>query len=416
MKNVYDIKKDKNLNFILPKKKNLDNSKQYMPERKIAIIIHLHYLDTIRKYIKYIENIPLDMDMFFTFSDSRIKEILLQTKVGRRNNYKFIEKQNRGRDISAFLVACRKNIINYEYICFVHDKKEKKQIYKEDTEKWIQCLWENMLGSTEYIENIITTFYENPQLGLLVPPTPLSAHFSMAITNTWSTNFPIAELLVDKMHLNCNLDYSKPPITIGTVYWARVQALRKLFDIEWKYEDFDEEPLEENGTISHAIERIFAYVAQDTGFETGWVMTDEYAGERFEYIYQSLQKAFEKLGESLDIRCIEELYGYERKSQELMVFINKYKKIYIYGAGMLGKSCLFMINKEQKVPDAFIVSDINQNQKEIQGIAVCSLEQIELNEYCGVIIGVGKKYQNEVLEKIKERNPNFSNIYFYRKY
>ena len=55
MKNVYDIKKDKNLNFILPKKKNLDNSKQYMPERKIAIIIHLHYLDTIRKYIKYIE-------------------------------------------------------------------------------------------------------------------------------------------------------------------------------------------------------------------------------------------------------------------------------------------------------------------------------------------------------------------------
>ena len=160
MKNVYDIKKDKNLNFILPKKKNLDNSKQYMPERKIAIIIHLHYLDTIRKYIKYIENIPLDMDVFFTFSDSRIKEILLQTKVGRRNNYKFIEKQNRGRDISAFLVACRKNIINYEYICFVHDKKEKKQIYKEDTEKWIQCLWENMLGSTEYIENIITTFYE----------------------------------------------------------------------------------------------------------------------------------------------------------------------------------------------------------------------------------------------------------------
>lgn len=31
--------------------------------------------------------------------------------------------QNRGRDVSALLVATKKFIMNYDYVCFMHDKK-----------------------------------------------------------------------------------------------------------------------------------------------------------------------------------------------------------------------------------------------------------------------------------------------------
>ena len=59
-------------------------------------------------------------------------------------------------------------------------------------------------------------------------------------------------------------------MAVGTVYWSRVDALRKLFEYEWKYEDFDMEPLAEDGTLSHAIERILEFVARDAGYESKW--------------------------------------------------------------------------------------------------------------------------------------------------
>lgn len=415
MKNVYDIKYEKNLNFILPQKERLKNADLHILKQKVAVIIHLYYIDTIEDYFKYIEAIPSDIDIFFTVSDYHVKELLVQA-FGKKNNCKIIEKQNRGRDISSLLVACREHILKYEYVCFIHDKKERSYFYKKDTENWIQCLWENMLGGTEYIENIIATLYENLELGLLAPPSPLSEHCAIAYVNSWYDNFDRVKLLASEMNLNCNLDYAKPPITLGTAFWAKTSALEKLFEIEWKYEDFDEEPLKIDGTISHAIERIFAYVVQDAGFETGWVMTDKYAGERLEYMERSMRKAFERLNESLGVSYIAELDSYEKRLQEMLKFIHKYKQFYIYGAGTIGKSCFLMLKNEQKTPEAFLVSDIEGNAGEIQGIPVYSLEQIELHKDCGVIIGVAAKYQNDILVRIKERYPDFSNIYIYDRY
>ena len=63
----------------------------------------------------------------------------------------------------------------------------------------------------------------------------------------------------------------------GSCFWFRTDALRKLFKYDWKYEDFPEEPLPIDGTISHAIERCYAYVAQDAGYYSAIVMCDEYA-------------------------------------------------------------------------------------------------------------------------------------------
>ena len=272
-----------------------------------------------------------------------------------------------------------------------------------------------MIGSTEYIGNILMTFHKNPILGLLVPPFPLAEHFQTFYTDPWCGDYVITKELMKRMGLNADLDDSKPPITLGTVFWARVPALKKLFEIEWKYEDFDEEPRKDDGTISHAVERILAYVAQDAGYETGWVITDQYAGEHLEYMQDILLKAFDRLNLSLGISWIAELENYEERSQQLRKFVNRYEHVYIYGAGSRGKSCLLMLRDMQIIPDAFLVSDRKQNPKDILGIPIYSLSEIDLNERCGIIVGVGEQYQTEVLQMIKERSPGFSNLYLYRK-
>ena len=49
------------------------------------------------------------------------------------------------------------------------------------------------------------------------------------------------------------------------------------FDFGWKYEDFQKEPYKIDGTISHAIERLYCIVAQDEGYFSATVMSDDYA-------------------------------------------------------------------------------------------------------------------------------------------
>lgn len=412
MNNVFDIKQNKNLNYILPLDQSLEI--HLNKKAKVAIVIHLYYLEGVERYFRYVESLPSYIDVFFTVSDGLMREKISEIYNYEEKNVIIIEKQNRGRDISALLVACRKEILKYDYLCFLHDKREKRSEEKRDVEKWIQCLWENMIGSQIYIENIIKLFEKNSKLGLLVPPFPLSEHFATAYTNTWGNNFLLTKSLAERMGLECDLDSTKPPITLGTVFWTKVSALRKLFEIEWDYKDFDEEPLRDDGTISHAVERILAYVAQDAGYDTGWVMTDHYAGVWMEYMQTILSHAFNRLNTSLGIWHIAELISYENRLKEMLIFIDKYKNFYIYGAGNYGKKCLLMLKSASQNPVAFIVSAREESNREFAGVPVLSLSEIELSESIGIIIAVGKRYQNEVLDMINSKRFGFTNIYIYK--
>lgn len=416
MENVYDIKIEKNLNFILPINSVKETGIISIEGQKILIIVHLHYPDTIPDYLLFLEKIPSFINVIITVSDEKVKEILLSAKTMKsRKKWKIVEKQNRGRDVSAILVSCRKEILKYDYVCFLHDKREKRNEYKNDIKIWIRCLWENMIGSTEYIENIISLFIKTPDLGLLVPPFPVSEHFSMFYSDVWGSNYSIVEKLASKMELNCNLSIEKQPLTLGTVFWAKVPALKKLFEIDWKYEDFDEEPLKNDGTISHSIERILAYVAQDAGFNTGWVMTDRYAGELIEYTQDILRESFYRLDTNLGILKVSELRSFDIRLKGLFEFINKYEEFYIFGAGELGHRCLAMIRTRMKTPTAFLVSDIHCNSRSIDGIPVKELAEVKLEEKTGMIIALGDRYKEEALNLIRKIHPDFYNIYIYVK-
>ena len=56
MKNLFDIKKENNLNFILPLEYRF--SKDENIAENILIVIHLFYESRVEGYLKYIENIP----------------------------------------------------------------------------------------------------------------------------------------------------------------------------------------------------------------------------------------------------------------------------------------------------------------------------------------------------------------------
>ena len=274
MKNVYDIKFEKNLNFILPKNDIL--SGELIP-KKILVVLHLHYPELVDRCMKYVESIPDFCDVAITSSNEEVLN-LLREKKNQSRLYDVVQKDNRGRDISAFLVALREKILQYEVVCFTHDKKGKTEEKIAAASEFMYCLWENTLASRDYIFNVLLTLQRNQNLGLLLPPEVIHPDFMPFIYDIWGPNFENLEKLVRDLNLNCDITYDKRPLSVGTAFWAKTKALTPLFEKEWRYEDFPQEPMGNDGTISHAIERVFAYVAQSEGYETGIVMTDWYAG------------------------------------------------------------------------------------------------------------------------------------------
>ena len=53
---------------------------------------------------------------------------------------------------------------------------------------------------------------------------------------------------------------------IGTMFWARVDALRPLFELKISRDEYPEEPVPDDGTILHALERLLPFVAQHVGY------------------------------------------------------------------------------------------------------------------------------------------------------
>ena len=83
--------------------------------------------------------------------------------------------------------------------------------------------------------------------------------------------------MAEKLGLKVDIAEDKWPLALGMAFWCRRDALAPLFDYPWTYDDFPPEPVPEDSTLLHALERIFPFVAQHQGYLSGWVMTDEYA-------------------------------------------------------------------------------------------------------------------------------------------
>ncbi|WP_139904173.1 rhamnan synthesis F family protein [Clostridium thermarum] len=403
------------LSCILPADYSIDSYYERILTKRIAVVMHMHYFDTFDKYKQYIDNIPKEIHIYFTTSNNEIRK-KIELFLEHRKNCMIIEKNNRGRDISSFLVACRKEILKYEYVCFLHDKREKDPSMKKDIDRWIYSQWENMLGTSTYIYNVLSYFDKNSQIGLLLPPIPIGEHLSFLYRNNWYNNYDNTIKLAKRLDLHCNVNKEISPMALGTVYWARVDALKKLLEYEWKYEDFDAEPLADDGTISHAIERILEYVAKDAGYESKWVMTDRYAQERLGDFTNVLSKAFERLRKSLGLRNIYDLDRFDYKALELKEICQNYKKVYIYGAGIFGRDCLHFMKAIDVRIDAFIVTNMAGNESEIENISVYSLNEIEFDNETIVIVAVKKEYQEEIFKKLKENGLPTSAICNWRQY
>lgn len=283
--NIADIARAMHLDYVLPSRSH--NPRQH-PVIKSAFIYHVYFMDLLDETFHYLESVPPSTDIYVTSSNQKIPQIKKYAEEhGFSHDIHYIPVKNRGRDVSALLVAACDVVLNggYEVIGFAHDKKSSQNQenghHGTETQGFSYKLMENTLGSREYVENILTLFTDNPRLGLLCPPPPYHAlYFAHTLPLDWGPNFENTKKLIeDTLGLRVPLDPAKPTMSaMGSCYWFRVNALKPLFEHGWAYEDFlPEGVMGADGSISHAIERANGFVAQSQGYYPAWVLSDRYA-------------------------------------------------------------------------------------------------------------------------------------------
>lgn len=393
MKNIYDIRKSECLLFILSSSK-LDGSFGKLLQKKCAIFVNLYYRSTVERYMKYLNRIPCDIDIYIYSSNEDIleKARILQ----KRHNIQYQLKENRGRDISTLLVAVGKTIRKYEYICFLHDKTANAEYLETDVDVWIDNLWGNTIGSSQYIEQVLKLFEKDDSLGLLVPPEAYGTFIAHWYGDTWLSDYSLCESLARDLKLNTDITEDKMPFTIGTVFWAKTRALKKLFEKKWNYDDFPKETMPIDGTISHAIERIFGYVAQDAGYKTGTIMSNRYASWLLLSAQEHMRTMFYQLQKREKVYNMAQIINLDEREEKLEDFCSQYNTIYIYGAGSYGRSLYHFVKDRGWRIEGFVVSTQKRAFPTVESLKVWELQELDPYENLGIIIGVSYEYRNEV--------------------
>ncbi len=226
-----------------------------------ALHLHIFYPDLTEEMLRSLNaNHRTRPDVFVTVSsDEGLREITETAAKLCITIKDVMVVPNRGRDVGPLLTLLGRRLIeDYEIVGHLHAKRSSLSPEPSGADWRIFCV-ENLLGGRHaMMDLILDRFTRNPKLGIVFPCDPNIVG--------WTINRPAAEVLLERMDIAANLpeDFFFP---VGTMFWARTDALAPLLELDLGWNDYPPEPLPNDGTILHAIERLFPVVAQHRGFE-----------------------------------------------------------------------------------------------------------------------------------------------------
>lgn len=269
----FDVKNKYGLEYILP-----HNSMVVNKRRNAVLLVHLFYEDLFVKLVPKLLNVPVWIHIIITTNSySKKTKIIEICKENKIRNYEIDIVLSKGREWSAFLIGVKEKLLKYDYIGFIHDKKSSQLFYSTVGESFNDFLWNNMIDNEAYIESIFEQFDSDDNLGILSPEIVYHGEYWCHYSDFWTICFDGTRELAKRIGIDDTKINHDPIITIGSCFWARKNALKKLLEYNFVYNDFQEEPIPIDGALNHFLERIIAYVARDAGYYTGSIINQEYA-------------------------------------------------------------------------------------------------------------------------------------------
>lgn len=284
-KNLTHIWNQLQLEYVIP---NNVLEKEYTYTKPIAVILHIFYDDQVERIAKYCENFPDNTDFYITTVKSEVKRKIEAIFSQSHLNFKCQIRPNIGAAMPTLWVTYSDIVTNgnYQYICYFHDKKSPYGTYRVQGDQFATRCYDNLFGTKEIVKNIINLFERNPRLGIVGPPVVYNGDYFFSAQKSWAVNYSNVIKLAKLLDIQVNIDSAIMPVApYGDMMWFRAAALKKAIGKNLGYKFFDTK-YEKDGTMMHAIERIYGFAAQDSGYYYADVInTDDARSDLINYQY-----------------------------------------------------------------------------------------------------------------------------------
>lgn len=218
------------------KKTNVKTMKEY--DKKIAIHLHAYYPNIAREMLqKFVQHFKLPYDIFITHPEN-IKSA--QKKWISHKNATYIPVENKGFDIKPF-IDLSETLSEYDWVVKLHTKKNRS---------WRNQLYFPLMKITSDL--LLDNQRSEPTM--ILPS-------KWCCTEEWKNKETIKDI--------CSIigiDYTEPrTFSAGTMFIVNQSYMKLLHNLSKKIPSEKwNHPIVSDGTFSHAFERIFGHIVEDT--------------------------------------------------------------------------------------------------------------------------------------------------------
>jgi lipopolysaccharide biosynthesis protein/glycosyltransferase involved in cell wall biosynthesis len=228
-----------------------------------ALHIHAYYTDQLAECVVRLDRNEARPDLFVSVADTTGKSVAEKLLADYGGQVRAIKAfPNAGRDIGPFLTGFGDALCDgYDVVGHIHLKGSPHVENREIVTAWSDFVLDNMLGGDRggpMLDRILGQFTSDDGLGIVYPDDP---HII-----SWTRNKAAARALAARM------GHDKLPDTfnfpVGTMFWIRSAALKPFVDLRLDWDSYPPEPVMIDGTMLHALERLFAVVPALRGWST----------------------------------------------------------------------------------------------------------------------------------------------------
>ena len=233
----------------------------------IGVHLHCFYMKECEQILESLYSSFPPLDLIVT-TDTLAKKAAIEFLLSKYINAPWSQRlevivvANLGRNVIPFLREGMNFLKSCTVALHLHTKRSPQ--HKDFGAYWLDTLLQDLIGNTRRVNAIISQFEENPNLGMVMPR---SRRLIRPDTN-WGANFDIASMLVQSIWPSRKLDKMAPMVfPAGMMFWFKPKALEPLVGAPQALGSIPIEPILDDGTALHAIERLITHCCEISGMD-----------------------------------------------------------------------------------------------------------------------------------------------------
>ncbi|MFT4157026.1 MAG: rhamnan synthesis F family protein [Microbacterium sp.] len=251
---------------------------------RLAVLAHCAEPQTVDHLLNRLVLIPVAFDLVITTVDDgaagQIRDALAERDVPCLNNAEVrVLPSRHGRDMSAFFVGCRDELVSgrYDLVVKIHSRAPRKR-GANVARYFRRYQLENLLSSPGHFAALLALFQREPGLGAVFPPM---MHIGYSVAGRgWGRYRERVQEMCERLGIRVPLDGATPLAPLGGMWIARPEALEILTGDDPDYREYEtpKNGKRQDADLARVQERIVPLAMGERGYHVRTVLNQEHAG------------------------------------------------------------------------------------------------------------------------------------------